>query len=89
MTPLQTARKQLMAIGQPGSNGRAARSAATIEGDAHAWELRVEHLTYQQIGDELGITKEGARQAVERHAKSIPVEPDADVKQIVLEALTK
>ena len=63
------------------------RSAETIERDARAWELRVEHLTSQQIGDELGITKEGARQAVERHAKSIPVEAVADVKQIVLEEL--
>jgi DNA-binding CsgD family transcriptional regulator len=52
---------------QRGSNGRAVRSAETIERDARAWELRVEHLTYQQIGDQLGITKEGARQAVERH----------------------
>jgi hypothetical protein len=63
------------------------RSAETIERDARAWELRVEHPTYQQIGDELVITKEGARQAVERHAKTIPVEAVADVKQIVLEEL--
>ena len=55
--------------------------------DLRAWELRVEHLTYQQIGDQLGITKEGARLAVERHAKTIPVDAVADVKQIVLEQL--
>src|SRR5665213_281713 len=72
---------------QRGSNGRAVRSAETIERDVRTWALRVEHLTYQQIGDELGITKKGARQAVERHAKSIPVEAVADVKQIVLEEL--
>jgi hypothetical protein len=63
------------------------RSAETIEQDARAWELRVEHLTYQQIGGELGITNEGVRQAVERHARTIPAEAVADVKQIVLEEL--
>jgi hypothetical protein len=72
---------------QRGSNGRAVRSAETIERDVRAWALRVEHLTFKQIGDELGITKEGARQAVERHANTIPVEAVADVKQIVSEEL--
>lgn len=78
---------RVMSINQRGSNGRAVRSAKTVKRDARAWELRVEHLTYQQIGDELGITKEGARQAVERHAKTIPVEAVADVKQLVLDQL--
>jgi len=77
----------VMGINQRGSNGRAVRSAETIERDARAWELRVEHLTYQEIGDQLGITKEGARQAVERHAKTIPVEAVADVKQMILDEL--
>lgn len=63
------------------------RSAATVERDARAWELRVEHLTYQEIGEKLGITKEGARQAVERNANTIPAEAVADVKQMVLEEL--
>src|ERR1700686_1926068 len=72
---------------QRGSNGRAVRSAETIERAAWAWELPVEALTYQQIGDQLGITKEAARQEVDCHAKTIPVEAVADVKQIVLEEL--
>jgi len=33
------------------------------------------------------MAKEGARQAVERHAKTIPVEAVADLKQMVLEEL--
>jgi hypothetical protein len=47
------------AIRQRGSNGRAVHSAETIEHDARAWGLRVERLTYQVIGDELGMIQGG------------------------------
>jgi len=77
----------VMGINQRGSNGRAVRSAETAMRDLRAWELRVEHRTYQEIGDQLGMTKEGARQAVERHAKTIPAEAVADVQQLVLDQL--
>jgi hypothetical protein len=42
-----------MAIRQRSSNGRAVRSAVTVEQDLRAWDLRTASLTYAQIGPNL------------------------------------
>jgi len=57
------------------------------ERDSQAWVLRAERMSYAMIGQELGMTAEGARQAVRRYASSIAEEKLADVRKEVLEQL--
>ncbi len=68
-------------------SGRFSRNAVTMARDAQAWALRAERKTYAQIADELGVSNEGARQAVQRYAGSIADEKIADVRNAVLEQL--
>jgi len=69
------------------SNGKFAREVAMAERDSQAWVLRAERMSYAMIGQELGMTAEGARQAVRRYASSIAEEKLADVRKEVLEQL--
>jgi len=69
------------------SNGRFGKEFDTTRRDALAWSMRAERKTYAMIGQELGMTGEGARQAVRRYASSIADEKLADVRKEVLEQL--
>ena len=52
-------------------NGEIARNPETMKRDAKAAELRAQRMTYQQIGDELGITRQSAHEAVKRAMNDI------------------
>ena len=62
-----------MIIRQRSSNGRAVRSAFTVEQDTRAWELRMASLTYAQIGTEArhrridGLRVGDARRGADTH----------------------
>ena len=42
------------------SNGRVVRAAETVAQDWRAWDLRCQHLTYREIGAELGLDPSSA-----------------------------
>jgi hypothetical protein len=61
-----------MSIKQRCSNGCAVRAADTVVQDWQAWELRCKHLTYREIGGELGIDPSTAYDVVQRAAQMVP-----------------
>jgi hypothetical protein len=69
-----------MGIKQRSSNGRAIRAADTIAQDWLAWDLRCQHLTYREIGAELGVDRSTAYDAVQRAAQMIPTAGAAEMK---------
>jgi hypothetical protein len=78
-----------MGIKQRASNGRAVRAADTVAQDWRAWELRRQHLTYREIGAELGIDPSTAYDAVQRAAQMIPTEGATEMKQAMLEDMDR
>jgi hypothetical protein len=71
------------------SIGRAVRAADTVVQDWRAWELRCQHLTYREIGAELGIDPSTAYDAVQRAAQMIPTEGAAGMKQAMQEEMDR
>ena len=63
------------------------REIDTIKKDHQAAELRVLGLTYQQIGDRLGYSRQAAYQAVERAIADIPRMATEELRTIELEKL--
>lgn len=78
-----------MGIRQRSSNGRAVRAADTVAQDWRAWELRCQHLTYREIGAELGIDPSTAYDAVQRAAQMAPTEGAPEVKQAMLDEMDR
>jgi hypothetical protein len=78
-----------MGIRQRSSNGRAVRSADTVAQDWRAWDLRCQHLTYREIGAELGIDPSTAYDEVQRAAQMIPTEGAAEMKQAMLDEMDR
>jgi hypothetical protein len=78
-----------MPIKRRSSNGRAVRAADTISQDWRAWDLRCQHLTYREIGAELGIDPSTAYDAVQRAAQMIPTEGAAEMKMSMLEEMDR
>jgi hypothetical protein len=78
-----------MSIKQRASNGRAVRAADTVAQDWRAWDLRCQHLTYREIGAELGIDRSTAYDAVQRAAQMIPTEGAAEMKHAMLEEMDR
>jgi len=78
-----------MGINQRSSNGRAVRAADTVAQDWRAWELRCQHLTYREIGAELGIDPSTAYDAVQRAVQMIPTEGAVEAKQAMLEEMDR
>jgi hypothetical protein len=76
-------------IKQRGSNGRAVRSAITVEEDKRAWEPRTAALTYTQIGAELGIAESTACESAKRGAAMIPTEGMIELKKAELVKLDR
>jgi hypothetical protein len=76
-----------MPIKQHSSNGRAVRAGETIAQNLRAWDLRCQHLTYREIGLELGIDPSTAYDAVQRAAQMIPTEVAVETKQAMLEEM--
>jgi hypothetical protein len=74
-----------MGIRQRSSNGRAVRPADTVAQDWRAWDLRCQHLTYREIGEELGIDPSTAFDAVQRAAQMIRTEGAVEMKQAMLD----
>lgn len=64
-----------------GNHGQFARSIDTAEQDGKAAALKAQNWTYQQIGDELGISRSSAYRAVER-ALNAAVVPGAQALRI-------
>lgn len=78
-----------MSIKQRGSNGRAVRAADTLAQDWRAWDLRCQHLTYREIGAELGIDPSTAYDAVSRAAQMIPTDCAAEMKPAMLDEMDR
>lgn len=67
--------------------GRYDRDPETAVRDAECARLRARSLTYQQIADQLGITKASAHEAVKRALRDTLEEPAADVRLMELTKL--
>jgi len=78
-----------MPIKRRRSNGRAIRAADTIAQDWRAWDLRCQHLTYREIGAELGVDRSTAYDAVQRAAQMIPTEGAVVTKQAMLDEMDR
>jgi len=78
-----------MSIKRRSSNGRAVRAADTIAQDWRAWELRRQHLTYREIGEQLDIDPSTAYDAVQRAAQMIPTEGAEEQKQAMLDEMDR
>ena len=65
------------------------RTPETIERDHKAAEMRSQGLTYQQIGDALGVTKQAAHLAVQRAIAEIPKEGTHQVIALELAKLDR
>ena len=55
--------------------------------DAQAWVMRAERKTYPMIAEALGMTRQSAHAAVQRHARSIATDKLDDVKKEIFEQL--
>ncbi len=78
-----------MPIKQRSTNGRAVRAGQTIAHNWRAWDLRCQHLTYREIGPELGIGPSTAYDAVQRAAQMVPTEGAVETKQAMLEEMDR
>lgn len=67
--------------GTRGNHGQFARNIETAEQDGKAAALKAQNWTYQQIGDELGLSRSGAFRAVER-ALNAAVVPGAQALRL-------
>jgi hypothetical protein len=67
--------------------GRASRTPAQIESDHQAAQWKSQGLTYQQIGDRLGITRQAAHVAVQRALADIPRMATEELRTLELEKL--
>jgi hypothetical protein len=67
--------------------GRYDRDPETVKRDAQAAALRARSWTYQRIGEELGISKQSAYDAVQRALRDTLQEPADDVRALELERL--
>lgn len=67
--------------------GKYIRTTETAERDAEAARLRTQGFTYQQIGDQLGMTKTTAHKACMRALSDIVREPAEDLLKVELERL--
>jgi len=67
--------------------GHYVRTPESARRDARAAELRAEGLSYQQIGDELGIDKTNARMAVRRALREIVQGPAENLLALHIERL--
>lgn len=68
-------------------NGRFDRDPEVVMKDAEAAKLRAKSWTYQQIADHLGMSRQGAYDAVKRILDETVQEPSDDVRKIELERL--
>jgi hypothetical protein len=73
-----------MSIKQRSSNGRAVRSAGTVAQDWRAWDLRCQHKTYREIGEELGIDPSTAYDSVLRATRMLPNERAEEMTKSML-----
>jgi hypothetical protein len=67
--------------------GRYDRDPETVKRDARAAELRAKSWTYQQIGDDLGMSRQSAYEAVQRALADTLEEPGAAVRAMELAKL--
>lgn len=77
------------AFKQQAPSGGFMRTPEQMERDHRAAEMRSQGLTYQQIGDALGVTKQAAHQAVRRAIDDIPKEGTREVVTIELNKLDR
>jgi hypothetical protein len=63
------------------------RTPDQIAKDQRAAEMRSRSMTYQQIGDALGVSRQAAHQAVQRAISEIPREAAEEVLRLELEKL--
>lgn len=68
-------------------NGDFTRSPETVARDAEAARMRSRSMTYQQIGDALGVSRQAAHQMVQRAMAETLAEPAAAVRQFELDKL--
>lgn len=68
-------------------HGQYIRTTDTAERDADAARLRTKGYTYQQIGDQLGMTKAAAHKACQRALSDIVREPAEDLLKVELDRL--
>ena len=68
-------------------HGRATRTPEHIAKDIKAAELRSKSLSYKQIGEQLGLSLQGAYDAVQRGIREIPTEGAKEAKRIELAKL--
>ena len=74
---------------QHGPTGDFIRTPEQIAKDNRAAEMRSQGLSYEQIGTELGYSKQAAHKAVQRAISEIPKEGAAEVLSIELEKLDR
>lgn len=67
--------------------GRYDRDPNTAARDAEAARLRSRSMSYQAIGEALGISKQAAQQAVQRALRDTQQEPADDVRKLELDKL--
>ena len=67
--------------------GRSMRTPETIARDHQAAEMRSKAMTYQQIGEALGISRQAAHKAVQRAIDEIPKEGTEQVLSMELQKL--
>jgi DNA-binding transcriptional regulator LsrR (DeoR family) len=70
-----------------GGDGRYARSLETVERDVEAARLRSQGRTYQQIADQLGVSKPAAYKMVQRAMADVDKEPAEAAVAFELEKL--
>ena len=67
--------------------GRAMRTPEQVAQDHRAAEMRSRSLTYQQIGDQLGMSRQAAHAAVQRAIAEIPKEGTEEALRLELDKL--
>ncbi len=68
-------------------DGEFSRNIETAERDAQAAHLRARSRTYQEIADELGVSRQSAHRMVKRALASVLEEPAEELRQIELAKL--
>ena len=68
-------------------NGRATRTPAQVESDHQAAQWKSQGLTYKQIGERLGVTRQAAHLAVQRALADIPRMATEELRTLELEKL--
>jgi len=76
-----------MTVDTRDGGGQFTRSIETAERDALAAHMRARSMTYQQVADELGVTKSAARKMVQRALHETLAEPAEALRQLELEKL--